>query len=239
MSCSSSQVIHDEQLSCALQTERIEWTRDILTGWGVQLGFSDWQNAFVWKIDNDIQRTNGTSGWPPADSTPYEINWQPGCNLTAAVAAADTSIHVDLFAQFPASGTFVVAVDGEQMLVTGGQGTSTWTVTRGYNRTTTAAHASGHGVYGPTVTSWSECAAINLAAHPTDYPSMPGDPTRMNTLYTATAGSVTYPSYTRGSLALAAEMGVPGATSTFNWIDGQMSAAISATYHPDRKWMVK
>jgi hypothetical protein len=156
--------------------------------------------------------------------------------LAADVGADDTTVQVDLPAGFPAT-DFVVAVDAEQMLVTGGQGTPNWTVQRGHDGTRRMAHHKGRAVYGPKFSSWAECAASNLAAHPEKYPHMPGDSTGMDRLYTR-AANATYASYTRGALAMAARLNVPGAAACFRWIDGQMRAALSPHYQIDRKWML-
>ena len=40
-------------------------------GWVVSMGFTGWQTSFDWKIGSTIARTNGTSGWPRAQATPY------------------------------------------------------------------------------------------------------------------------------------------------------------------------
>lgn len=61
--------------------------------------------------------------------------------LTAAVTSTTaTSVAVSSFAEFPPAGSFVIQIDSEYMLVTGGQGTLTWTVTRGYGGSTAATH---------------------------------------------------------------------------------------------------
>jgi hypothetical protein len=133
---------------------------------------------------------------------------------------------------------FVVTVDTERMLVIGGERTNVWTVSRGYEGTRPAAHAKGHGVIGEKFTSWKDCAASNAKINPTLTEFMPGDPTGMNELYTIGGGTVTYPSYSRGALAMAARLGVQSAVAPFAWIDQQMTAAISPQYYPDRKWMV-
>src|SRR5262249_15886643 len=54
-----------------------------------------------------------------------------------------TTITVASASGFPSSAPFVIQVDSEQMLVTGVQGTTMWTVTRGYNGTPIAPHAIG------------------------------------------------------------------------------------------------
>ena len=55
----------------------------------------------------------------------------------------DSNFQVASAAGFPSSGPFVIQVGQEQMLVTGGQGTTTWTVNRGYNGTALAKHSAG------------------------------------------------------------------------------------------------
>jgi hypothetical protein len=67
----------------------------------------------------------------------------PTTTLTGAISSGATSISVASYASFPASGTFSIQVDDEQMTVTAGAGTGTWTVTRGANSTTAASHAAG------------------------------------------------------------------------------------------------
>jgi hypothetical protein len=205
-------------------------------GWLVWMGHTEWRDALIWAIGSDIQRTNASSGWPRSHPTPYEINFEPGCQLAADIGADDTSVQVDLPAGFPLAG-FVIAIDAERMLVTGGQGTANWTVQRGHDATHRMAHRRGRAVYGPKFSSWAECAASNLAAHPEKFRHMPGDSTGMDKLDTETTGA-TYASYTRGALAMAARLDVPGAAASFHWIDGQMRSALSPHYRMDRKWMV-
>jgi hypothetical protein len=73
-----------------------------------------------------------------------------------AVSKTDTTLKVSSAAGFPTTGSFTIKVDNEQMLVTAGQGTTTWTVTRGYNSTTTALHGGNEPVsliYSTTATT--------------------------------------------------------------------------------------
>lgn len=65
-----------------------------------------------------------------------------GTTLSAGVTASATTITVSSAATFPASGSYTIQVDNEQMTVTGGQGTTTWTVTRGVNGTDASSHSS-------------------------------------------------------------------------------------------------
>ena len=55
---------------------------------------------------------------------------------------AQTTITVASAAGFPTSGTYYVRIDNEVMQVTGGQGTTTWTVARGQLGTAAATHAT-------------------------------------------------------------------------------------------------
>lgn len=63
--------------------------------------------------------------------------------LSAAMTAGQTTLSVASASGFPSAGTYTIQVDSEQMTVTGGQGTTTWTVTRGVDGTTAATHSSG------------------------------------------------------------------------------------------------
>jgi hypothetical protein len=88
----------------------------------------------------------------PFDLTPtssYTCRVGPGANTTAssALTAAQTTISVPSATGFPTSGSFRIRVDDENMTVTAGQGTTTWTITRGANGTVAAAHSAGVPVY--------------------------------------------------------------------------------------------
>jgi hypothetical protein len=64
--------------------------------------------------------------------------------LTAALTdTTGTTVAVTSAANFPPSGSFYVIVDSEVMQVTAGQGTTTWTVSRGAQGTTAATHSNG------------------------------------------------------------------------------------------------
>lgn len=61
--------------------------------------------------------------------------------LGAAISTTNgTSITVLDVLGFPSTGAYTVVVDSEWLRVTAGAGTTTWTVTRGYNGTTAATH---------------------------------------------------------------------------------------------------
>jgi len=60
--------------------------------------------------------------------------------LAADIDDTQTVITVTSAAGFPTGGDYAIQIDGETMLVVGGQGTTTWTVIRGDNAT---AHVAG------------------------------------------------------------------------------------------------
>lgn len=62
-------------------------------------------------------------------------------SLAAAITTTgQSSITVTDYLGFPASGEFSILIDAEVLRVTAGNGTTTWTVTRGYGGTTAATH---------------------------------------------------------------------------------------------------
>lgn len=79
--------------------------------------------------------------------------------LSGAINNSVTSITVSAFGYqtVPSSGSTLIQIDSEQMLVTAGGGTTTLTVTRGVNGTTAASHSNNAavtGVSGANIT-WS------------------------------------------------------------------------------------
>ena len=61
--------------------------------------------------------------------------------LNGAIDDTTTTINVDTFAGFPGSVPYTIQIDDERLRVTAGHSTLTWTVTRGVDGTTAAAHA--------------------------------------------------------------------------------------------------
>ncbi len=62
---------------------------------------------------------------------------------TADPGSAGTTLAVTANAKFPSSGNYKIRVEAEVMRVTAGQGTNSWTVTRGIDGTTAVAHTTG------------------------------------------------------------------------------------------------
>lgn len=102
------------------------------------------------------------SGILPADGAVGVVGiYRPTTTLSAAISTTTgTSITVTSASGFPLapasnsanSGYFRITIDTEDMLVTAGNGTTTWTVTRGYNGTTAATHANAATVTGYVAT---------------------------------------------------------------------------------------
>lgn len=63
--------------------------------------------------------------------------------LTADPGSSGTTLAITSAARFPTTQNYKVRVENEIMLVTGGAGTTSWTVIRGIDGTTAATHASG------------------------------------------------------------------------------------------------
>ena len=86
--------------------------------------------------------------------------------LSAAISTTGaTSISVTSATGFPGSGNYNIQVDSEVMTVTAGQGTTTWTVTRGVNGSTAATHSSGAVVTGGNVPGSTAITNGNLLIH--------------------------------------------------------------------------
>jgi hypothetical protein len=79
------------------------------------------------------------------DAAYYQVN-PKATTTTAQRNAAQTTIPVASAAGFPASGNYYIRIGNEVMQVTGGQGTTTWTVTRGQLGTPAASHPNGAAV---------------------------------------------------------------------------------------------
>ena len=93
----------------------------------------------------------------PVDLTPsssYFCRVGQGANtvLTGAMTASQTTLTVSSASGFPST-AFVIRVDDEYMTVTGGFGTTTWTVTRGSSGSAATSHVNGQTVEWKTSSS--------------------------------------------------------------------------------------
>jgi hypothetical protein len=108
--------------------------------------------------DNDYPNKNnnmGTFELTPASS--YSCRFGPGAwtTLASALNATQTTITVSSAAGFP-SKPFRIRIDDEYMSVTGGFGTTTWTVTRAVNGSTAASHVTSQTV------TWDDSDAVGM-----------------------------------------------------------------------------
>ena len=82
----------------------------------------------------------------PSTSYTCRVGRGGSSTLSSAITASQTTISVASASGFPTSGNYRIRIDDEDLTVTSGQGTTTWTVTRGVNGTTAAAHVSAQTV---------------------------------------------------------------------------------------------
>ena len=86
--------------------------------------------------------------------------------LSAAITTTgQTSITVTSASGFPGSGNYQIQIDGEVLTVTGGQGTTTWTVTRGQNGSAAATHSNGATITGGNAPGSSAVTNGDLFMH--------------------------------------------------------------------------
>jgi Tfp pilus assembly protein PilV len=102
--------------------------------------------------DSDIATADATY---TSDSA-YKADTAPTTTLASAMTTSQLTISVASASGFPSAAPFLVKIDSELILVSGGGGTTTWTVRenvtgqpsvgRGYLGTTATAHAAGAAV---------------------------------------------------------------------------------------------
>lgn len=136
--------------------------------------------------------------------------------LNGSITNVATTLTVNSFANFPASGNYEILIDSEWMLVTGGQGTLTWTVTRAQRGTSGAAHSNAAAVVDAIVLATLTCNA-------TFAPAASGGVLTLNSITsgtgTAAAGAGTTANYFR--------MKTSGATPK---IDGTVGIGAPGTF---------
>jgi hypothetical protein len=206
----------------------------LVYGMCAQLGFDEWSEVLTWKIDSEINRTNGDA-WPRSAPCPYNTGLVYTCSLTAAITDADTFVPVDHYSGGPwPVEPFEVKCQNEVMTVTDKSDVALWEVTR----SAPVAHAAGQVLVGPTYLSWLEAGMRAVAMHPEDVPHMPDDPSGMNELYNETSGSVGYAQYVRAALAVAVRNGVSEAASAYAWIDAEFTRHNRSAWHPAWGWCI-
>jgi Tfp pilus assembly protein PilV len=77
----------------------------------------------------------------------YKADMSPTTTTTAAMTSSQLTVPVSSASGFPSSATYIVQIDSELILVSGGAGTTTWTVRdvieRGYQGTVATSHTGG------------------------------------------------------------------------------------------------
>ncbi len=206
----------------------------LVYGMCAQLGFDEWFEVLAWKIDSEINRTNGDA-WPRSAPCPYNTGLVYTCSLAAAITDADTFVPVDKYGGGPwPVEPFTVKCQNETMTVIDKSDVALWEV----ERAAPVTHAAGQVLVGPTYLSWLEAAMRAVAMHPEDVPHMPSDPSGMNELYNETSGSVGYAQYVRAALAVAVRNGVSEAASAYAWIDAEFHRHNRSSWHPAWGWCI-
>jgi len=135
-----------------------------------------------WRVKFD---PTGATTWMNLSNSPDQMNrgWDGSSpvnaagvssktTLSSAITSGQTAITVASAVGFPSAGPFTVKIDFELMLVTGGQGTRNWTVTRGYSGSTALAHTTVASVYQPLQNSSGLMTAWCIQCH-TRYNGLP------------------------------------------------------------------
>lgn len=106
---------------------------------------------------NDTYQVVGTitsgSGQTITESILADTSAKPqATTLSAAITTTGAlSCTVTSASGFPGSGTYYVQIDSEVIGITAGQGTTSWTITRGQNGSTAATHLIGATVTGGNI----------------------------------------------------------------------------------------
>ena len=136
------------------------------------------QTPYIPTVD-DVVMFFGTLTLPALASTPIPAGFSsftpyhivsstriPMTTLQTSISSSVTSISVASSAGFPGTAPFTIVVNSEQMTVTGGAGTLTWTVTRGAGGTTAASHNSNSVITAPAeTTTVGTTSLIQLSAN--------------------------------------------------------------------------
>lgn len=88
----------------------------------------------------------------------YSTTNNAASTLSAAITTTGaTSMAVTSAALFPSSGNYIIQIDTELLLVTGGQGTTTWTVQRGAEGSAAATHL----ILAPVTLIWTAATLLS------------------------------------------------------------------------------
>jgi len=140
------------------------------------------------RVDNELMTVTGGQGTGTWTVT-RGANGSAISSHSSGASVLQKTVKVASASGFPSSGAYTVLVDSERMLVTGGQGTTTWTVVRAVDGTSSATHASGAAVTTPACKSLNGTANVNtgcdaVLAWAPDSESYPGTPVTSNVAIT-------------------------------------------------------
>jgi Tfp pilus assembly protein PilV len=102
--------------------------------------------------DSDIAAADATY---KSDSA-YKADTSPATTVASAMTTSQLTISVASASGFPSAAPFIVKIDSELILVSGGAGTTTWTV----REPVTGQPSTGRGYLGTTATAHSAGAAV-------------------------------------------------------------------------------
>jgi Tfp pilus assembly protein PilV len=102
--------------------------------------------------DSDIAAADATY---KSDSA-YKADTAPATTVASAMTTSQLTISVASASGFPTAAPFIVKIDSELILVSGGAGTTTWTV----REDVTGQPSTGRGYLGTTATAHSAGAAV-------------------------------------------------------------------------------
>jgi hypothetical protein len=214
------------------------WQEDYLAtvlGVAVHRGFEAWRPVFEWKLQSDIARTNGTSGWPRGEPTAYypkpgKADISPGPNRGNGTLK---DVNFD-FKVVP--GKWVVKFSGAEVFDVlrpngvldghGKVGSTYWDSTNnsfGFNVVSGSVPFAAGDRFTISVVvakTWGELAAVN---------DMKGSNDSLSTKL-----SFEYPQTVRASLAMGVINGVAAAEPCFKWLAPQ----VEASYSPGWRWSI-
>ncbi len=155
---------------------------------------------YVWDEDSPIPNVMISPSVAPGSS--FETNGKLSADVTATATTLQLSSSL-IRIGFPTSGQFNVKVGSEEMTVTGGQNSDTWTVTRGVNGTAAATHKANDPVYSVTninpishfaaLRTWEEMLGLPLIGDTAKAPSLLSVFNGCATTCTPSAGDTTPP----------------------------------------------
>jgi hypothetical protein len=158
----------------------------------------------------------------------YANSTTPATVLNSSCTSGASTISVVSEAELPGSGQYIVAIDTEFLLVTGGWGTGTLNVSRAQEGTSAAAHSNGASVLHPLTAGTITAIRTEMSGIGT-YSSLPTSPT-LGDRYRTTDSvyDFVYDGSTWQAFAFGYNVVVPPSTG-WSW-SNQGSSTVDATH---------